>query len=202
MPLDKRCSQAAVDANYSTLYKEGKRNPQLSAIVLNVLKRSCGVDKDSQMSAKEIIAAGSAKTEAKMQHWSRAGQKAKERKEKEKKEKGLAGKIRKGFKMVSSPMAAEGASPMAAEGAPGTRWVRFSDLFEGLPSSPAVRGLSFSFPGGMRGAGTSLSSASPDDSRGLAGGMAPPIPIVKCRKCGVAYNKAVGRCPGCGVGES
>lgn len=61
MPLDKRCSRAAVDANYRQLYdKEGKRNPQLSAIVLSVLKKACGTP-DVKGGIKQVLkAAGKA----------------------------------------------------------------------------------------------------------------------------------------------
>mgnify|MGYP001102326644 CR=1 FL=1 len=141
MPLDKRCSKAAADANFSTLYKKNKRNPQLSAIVLNVLKRSCGVDSKAKMSVDQIVAAGS--------------------------------------------------------GTESRRWLPLADLFEELPSSPAVRGLSFGLPGGMRGAGTCPASSPPDETRGLAGRAGPPIPLTKCPRCGRAYNKSAGRCPRC-----
>jgi len=159
MPLDKQCSQAAVQKNYSTLYGEGYRNPQLSAIVLSTLKKACGVDKASAtMTADQII--GSA---AKKEH---------------------------------------------------RRWVDLSDLFEELPSSPAVRGLSFGLPGGMRGVGTSPSASPPSGSRGLAGLLGSEAtnlangmrmsPLVggkgprRCRGCGAVMKKGE-RCPVCGL---
>jgi hypothetical protein len=149
---------SAVQSNYSTLYGDGYRNPQLSAIVLSTLKKACGVDKTSTMTADEIIASG-----GKKEH---------------------------------------------------RRWVDLADLFEGLPSSPAVRGLSFSIPGGMRGVGTSPSASPPSDSRGLAGRMGYEAtnlangmrmePLVggqrrrRCRGCGHPMGD-VERCPMCGM---
>ena len=156
MPLDRGCSKDSVEANYRQLYKDGYRNPQLSAIVLSVLKRSCGVKSKDQMSAGEIIGSSKSKTEA-----------------------------RKKPLQLQKRRKSEG------------RWVELSGLFEDLPSSPVVRGLSFNLPGGMRGVGTSPSSSPPDDSRGLLGGVAPPIPLTKCEGCGVVYNKAIGKCPKC-----
>lgn len=160
MPLDKRCSQAAVDANYSQLYKEGYRNPQLSAIVLSTLKKACGVDKaSSSMTADQIIAAG-----GKKEHRHH-------------------------------------------------RWVDLADLFENLPSSPVVRGLSFTLPGGMRGVGTSPSASPPSDSRGLAGRLGSEAtniangmrmePLVggerhRCRGCGGPVKRGE-KCPACGM---
>lgn len=78
-----------------------------------------------------------------------------------------------------------------------SKWVNLADLFESLPSSPVVRGLSFGLPGGMRGVGVSPSASPPDPTRGLAGHAGPPIPLTKCSKCGTAYNKTAGRCPRC-----
>ena len=78
-------------------------------------------------------------------------------------------------------------------------WFDFDDLFEGLPSSPAIRGLWFNLPAGMRGVGTSINAAPPSDSRGLVGGVAPPVPLAKCPKCGRPYNKATKFCKNCGV---
>lgn len=144
MPLNRGCSQAAADANFSKLYGEGYRNPQLSAIVLSTLKKACGVDKDtSSMTVKDILAAGG-KSE-------------------------------------------------------GRRWVELRDLFEGLPSSPVVRGLSFSLPGGMRGVGTSPSASPPSDTRGLVGRANSPMALKKCPHCGAPYNPSVsnGICPRC-----
>jgi len=160
MPLDKGCSQAAVQANYSQLYGDGYRNPQLSAIVRSVLAKACGVDKSTTMRTKEIIAAG-----GKKEHRHH-------------------------------------------------RWVDLADLFEGLPSSPAVRGLSFSIPGGMRGVGTSPSASPPSDSRGLSGRLGYEAtniangmrmsPLVganvktPCRVCKGPIKKGA-RCPACGA---
>jgi len=80
-------------------------------------------------------------------------------------------------------------------------WIEIASFFESLPSSPSVRGLSFDLPGGMRGVGTSPSASPPSDNRGLSGRLAPPSFLAKCRKCGVAYNKTIGRCPECGKKE-
>jgi len=208
MPLDRGCSREAAQNNYRQLYKEGKRNPQLSAIVLSILKKSCGVSPKSSMSQKEILAKG-IKTEAipkgRPARWSRAEHEAKLKREKrekeekeEKKSKGIGGKLRKGFKMVFGREVKVSPVPVPHQKRMRKEWVDLNDLFEGLPSSPAVRGLSFNLPGGMRGVGTSPSSAPPNDSRGLAGGAAPPIPLVKCEGCGAVYNMGSNdKCPKC-----
>lgn len=153
MPLNKGCSKAAADANYSQLYKDGYRNPQLSAIVRSTLTKACGVDRDTTMTNSEIIAAGT-----------------KER-----------------------------------------RWIDLADLFEELPSSPAVRGLSFGVPSCMRGVGVSPSASPPSDSRGLVGRlgneatnlangmrMQPLVGGHRCRGCGTPAKRG-GKCPRCGM---
>lgn len=145
MPLDKRCSQAAVDANYSQLYKDGKRNPQLSAIVLSVLKKACGLPRDFKGNVKDIL--------------------------------GSKGECRSAG-----------------------RWLDLADLFEELPSSPVVRGLSFSLPGGTRGAGTSPSASPPEPTRGLVGYAGNPMTLAKCPSCGTPYKASNGGiCPKCGA---
>lgn len=333
MPLDKRCSRAAADANYSQLYKDGKRNPQLSAIVLSVLKKACGQD-GVKGGIKDVLrAAGKAESRwvelsslfpleesgvqtlyhigkrppipqlkrhdwgggEKGSSWSRpwlskatgkvvfltpnpvgiavhhgivkgnvyafevpqwvikqaggvhryqAGSEVLipeelwqhvKLKGKVMDEKALLQKVRPqlsargkqaqtGAVIADRRDAAEFEKEKLKHETPAERRDRLereaeaaqrkeraqrvlrrsgvSDVLEGLSSSPVVRGLSFDLPGGMRGAGTSPAASPPDAARGLAGGMAPPIPLEKCPKCGKAYNKAAGRCRCGGVQET
>lgn len=336
MPLDKRCSQAAVDANFSRLYKEGKRNPQLSAIVLSVLKKSCGVPDDTQMSIKQVLGAKAegcgcgrrwVELESLFMEGGSSGQvlyhigkrppiPQLKRHDGGKGEKGggwerpwldkptgkvvfltsnpvgvavhhgvtsgnvyafdvpnwvikqaggihryergsevlipeelwqhvkfkgkvmdqktLLAKVRPQFsargkeahtgsviadrrdaaefekKVRKRETMAMKRERLEREAQAAKRKARaqdilrrsgVSDVLEDLPSSPAVRGLSFDLPGGMKGVGTSPAAAPPDETRGLAGRLAPPIPIEKCPRCGRAYNKAQGRCR-CGMREA
>lgn len=208
MPLVKKCSKDAVQANYSRLYKEGYRNPQLSAIVLNTLKRACGVKGADDMTADEIIAS-SGQTES--QQWSRKRSEFQKR-QKEKEKKSIGSKLKKGFKMVfgipkkvdSTPVPHQKRKPMSKQekvrkmATREGRWVPLDVLFEDLPSSPVVRGLAFSLPGGMRGVGSSYSAAPPNKSRGLVGNNEPPIPMTKCEKCGKIYGSSRKSCPECG----
>jgi len=55
MPLDKSCDDKAVSRNIRQLLKDGKPHKQAIAIALSVLKRSCGVKRDSKGSPKEIV---------------------------------------------------------------------------------------------------------------------------------------------------
>lgn len=64
--LDRSCSLKAFKNNIRREYHAGKtaQGTQHVAIALSVLKRSCGVDSKARMKPKEIVAAGSSKTES------------------------------------------------------------------------------------------------------------------------------------------
>lgn len=66
--LNRTCSLVAFDRNVSREYKAGKtaQGTQHVAIAISVLKRACGVDSKKRMTPKEIVAAGTGKTEDNM----------------------------------------------------------------------------------------------------------------------------------------
>ena len=82
---------------------------------------------------------------------------------------------------------------------PKPRWGRYitiESLFEDLPSSPVVRGLSFTISPGIHGVGTSPSAAPVLDGIGLSGTVVDGRMCPKCRKGMVAPGK---HCPVCGA---
>jgi len=64
--LNRACSLAAFKDNVRSEYRSGKtaQGTQHVAIAMNVLKKSCGVNTDERLSAKEIVSRGQSKTES------------------------------------------------------------------------------------------------------------------------------------------
>jgi len=65
MPLDRRCSMDAFEANIRREYYRGKtaKGTQHFAIAMSTLKRACGVTSKERMTPQQVIAAGKKKAE-------------------------------------------------------------------------------------------------------------------------------------------
>jgi hypothetical protein len=190
MPLDKSCSIQAFKTNLKRLVEEGYENPQLFAIAMNTLKRACGVDPMARMSPEEVVSAKSEeafglagppkvfnpyRTGLASHLWPNLPEK---------------GVFKSGWEQDG--IAAKSKPPKSRFG----RYITIESLFEDLPSSPAIRGMSFSIAPGVHGVGTSPSASPVLDGIGLLGTT---VDGRMCPKCGKGKVSKDRRCPVCGA---